>query len=136
MPAFRVAHVGQDDHQAGPGRHRGQRDIDEPADGEHPLRGDGLGQLGHHLAADQVHIRALPGGRRNEFGVAGLRGGRDEQLRHHAAGGERLAHRLRALRQERPGALPEARLASWRADLTRGERMLVSSAPAGSIRSP
>ena len=48
-----------------------------------------------------------------------------------APGGQRLAHRLRALGQERPGPLPgSARLASCRAALTRGDRTLVISLPA------
>ena len=41
------------------------------------------------------------------LGVAGLRGGRHEQLGHHAARRQRLAHRLRPLGQELPGPLPE-----------------------------
>ena len=48
-----------------------------------------------------------PAASSDDLAVAGLRGRGDEQLRDHASGGQRLARRLRALGQERPGALPE-----------------------------
>ena len=54
-----------------------------------------------------VHTHSLPGGRRDKLAVAGLRGGSHEQLSDHAGNGERLARGLRALGQERAGALPE-----------------------------
>jgi hypothetical protein len=103
--------MGKDHRQLwGTGGHLGQGDVDEPAQGQHALRGDGLGQLGHHLTAYRVHVGALAGGKPDEFGVAGLRRGRHEQLRHHAASGQRLTHRLGPLCQERPGSLPEGPL--------------------------
>ena len=105
-----VAHVGEDDRQT----HVGdllQGDVDELADRDDPLRGDGLRQFGHHVQADLM--RGDPGrvGGVHQVDVAlhGLRRGVDLE---HAAPtavhrGERLPHSLRALREEAPLTLAE-----------------------------
>ena len=91
--------------------HLGQRHVHEPADGEHALGRDGLGQLGHDLAADRVHRGTLGAGARGQIGVAALRRRGHEQLRDDITGRQRLGHRLRALGQEGPGPLAERPLA-------------------------
>jgi hypothetical protein len=104
----RVADVDQDRHQPRRcGGQAGQRDVHIPANGKHSLRGDGLCEPGHHLAADGLDVRPLPGRLVGELGVPGAGGGGDEQLRDDAAAAERLPYRLRPLGQERPRPQPQ-----------------------------
>lgn len=101
--------MGEHCHQASTG-YAGQRDVHEVADGEHPLRGHRLRELGHHIRCDPVDRDSGGRGRLDKPGVPlrGLGGG--EHLVHHARRGQRFPHGLRAFGQEALLALPERAL--------------------------
>ena len=76
----RVPDVGEQRDQDRP--RRGdlvKRHVDEVADREQALRGDRLGELAHHLAADQLDVDAGVLRPRDQVGVPRLRGRGDEE---------------------------------------------------------
>ena len=66
-------------------RHIVEWHVDEPADREYPLRGCGLREPGHDLAADDVRGAGLRRAFDDRWRMPRQSGGRHEQLPHPAA---------------------------------------------------
>ena len=88
----------------------GQVGVEEIADGDDPLRGDRLGDRGHHLAADRLDGYAGGAQLGQEVTVARGRVGGREHLANPCTGGQRLAYGLRPFGQEPAVPDPKGRL--------------------------